>query len=624
MDAAVAAHRRGRLEAAIAAYRRVLALCPAFPEAHNNLAVALKAAGRLEEAVTSYRRALALRPAYPAAHANLAAALAALGRRQDGLKHAFEAQRLEPDNARHRQVLVEALRTLRFSAASPQVTRAIESCLQADGVEHQLLVPAALSLLKLDPAVAAALDLAAAQDEAALAAALADGRLAALFEDRLMQTLLSRTLIADTAFERLLTDLRRSCLRMIATSAQSPPGLLHDEPDFIAALARQCHLTDYAYAESAEESALVAPLSKPATGDKPPWASLVVLAMYRPLHEHPAGRVLAEQAADLPPALAGLIRQQVVEPLAEQEIAHALPRLTPIETGVSEAVRRQYEANPYPRWLSTSGKSPRPLADYLRALLPHLSERPEPPVGPKVLVAGCGTGKHAIDVALRTRNATVLAIDLSRNSLAYAQRKAREAGLEQVRFAQADILALDGLQERFDLIEAVGVLHHLDDPLAGWRRLVGLLNPGGLMKIGLYSTRARAAIAAARGFVRQSGFAADPTGLRRARQAILALDPAELARKVTGELDFYSLSGCRDLLFNVQERDYELPEIAEALGGLGLRFLGFEFADPEASRAYAQRFPEDRAMTNLECWDIFETEAPETFRNMYQFWCRRA
>jgi hypothetical protein len=168
------------------------------------------------------------------------------------------------------------------------------------------------------------------------------------------------------------------------------------------------------------------------------------------------------------------------------------------------------------------------------------------------------------------------------------------------------------------------VLHHLADPPAGWRRLVDLLKPNGLMKIGLYSARARTAIAVARDFVRRSGFAADAAGIRAARQAVFALDPAEAAHKVTGELDFYSLSGCRDLLFNVQERDYELPELAEMLARLGLRFLGFEFAGPEARQAYARRFPEDREMTDLECWDAFETEAPETFRNMYQFWCRRA
>ena len=36
---------------------------------------------------------------------------------------------------------------------------------------------------------------------------------------------------------------------------------------------------------------------------------------------------------------------------------------------------------------------------------------------------------------------------------------------------QADILSLAGRGERFDIIESVGVLQHLEDPLRGWRIL---------------------------------------------------------------------------------------------------------------------------------------------------------
>ena len=621
MEAAVAEHRRGRLEAAIAGYRKVLKLHPAFPEAHNNLAVALKAAGRLEQAAASYRRALELRSDYPVAHANLATTLAGLGRRQDGLKHALEAVRLEPGNAAHRRVLVDALRTMRFSTASPQVVRAVASCFQAGDIEHQLLVPAALSLVKLNPAAGTALALAAQGDAAGLAMALDDGSLRPLLEDDLLRLAMTRALIADPAFERLLTGLRRLCL--LAATKQAQSGSPLDDLGFLAALAQQCFITNYAYVESAEESARVAQLTDEVEG-KPAGTMLAVLAMYRPLHGLPAGGALVEQAADLPTALDGLIRQQVLEPRTEREIEAKLPSLTPIAAGASEAVRGQYELNPYPRWLSTTGKAPRSLATHLRSLFPYLPPLPEPAGAPRVLVAGCGTGKHAIDVAARLGDAAVLAIDLSRNALAYAQRKAREAGLEGIRFAQADILALGDLTERFDLIESVGVLHHLADPLEGWRQLLGLLKAGGVMKIGLYSTRARSAIAAARDLVRRSGFTADAKGIRDARQALLALEPDQSAYKVTGELDFYSLSGCRDLLFNVQERSYGLAEVAEALDSLGLRFIGFEFPDPAPLRAYARRFPEDREMTDLGRWDAFESEAPETFHNMYQFWCRRA
>ena len=46
-----------------------------------------------------------------------------------------------------------------------------------------------------------------------------------------------------------------------------------------------------------------------------------------------------------------------------------------------------------------------------------------------ILIAGCGTGLHSIDSALRFPRAHILAIDLSRASLAYARRKSCALGL---------------------------------------------------------------------------------------------------------------------------------------------------------------------------------------------------
>ena len=53
-----------------------------------------------------------------------------------------------------------------------------------------------------------------------------------------------------------------------------------------------------------------------------------------------------------------------------------------------------------------------------------------------------------------------------------------------------------------------------------------------------------------------------------------------------------------------------------------LVFLGFEI-DDKILRAYAQRFPDDPAATDLERWDVFEQEHPDTFIGMYQFWIQK-
>ena len=67
----------------------------------------------------------------------------------------------------------------------------------------------------------------------------------------------------------------------------------------------------------------------------------------------------------------------------------------------------------------------------------------------------------------------------------------QELGIKNIEYMQGDILKLDQLDREFDIVECVGVLHHMDDPLAGWKVLVGMLRRGGLMKIGLYSEIAR-------------------------------------------------------------------------------------------------------------------------------------
>lgn len=63
---------QGKLDAAIACYRRAIAAQPQFPEAYNNLGNALREAGRTEEAVSCYTACIHLQVA--AAQAPLLAA----------------------------------------------------------------------------------------------------------------------------------------------------------------------------------------------------------------------------------------------------------------------------------------------------------------------------------------------------------------------------------------------------------------------------------------------------------------------------------------------------------------------------------------------------------------------
>ena len=87
--------------------------------------------------------------------------------------------------------------------------------------------------------------------------------------------------------------------------------------------------------------------------------------------------------------------------------------------------------------------------------------------------------------------------------------------------------------------------------------------------------------------------------------------------------DFFSTSTCRDLLFHVTEHQLTLLEISAFLPQNQLQFLGFML--PRATQeSFRRRFPDDTTMTNLSNWHTFETDNPTTFREMYEFWVRKA
>jgi SAM-dependent methyltransferase len=284
--------------------------------------------------------------------------------------------------------------------------------------------------------------------------------------------------------------------------------------------------------------------------------------------------------------------------------------------------RQQYEENPYPRWLHIPRlEQPSTIARYLRRRFPLADFKLQGERGvADILSAGCGTGQLALEIAQGMKS-RILAVDLSMASLGYAERKARELGLKEIEFAQADLLVLGGIGRTFDVVECSGVLHHLADPFAGWRALLPLLRPGGFMIVGLYSETARQGIVKAQQFAARGGHGISADGIRRCRQDLLSSDACR-DFGVAASSDFFGVSSCRDLLFHVQESRTQLPVVEAFLRDNGLTFLGFEI-DIATLSAYRRRFPDDPAATDLRHWHAFESENPNSFSAMYRFWVQK-
>lgn len=596
-------------------YRRALELDPGFAEVHNNLGLMLHDQGRLIEAGASLREALALAPRAAEAHANLGAVLLAQGETNDAFQSYRTAVNCEPGNERFLAAWAGCLEAVSFTTIDDSLHADLLRALRLSTVSPKAICAAVISALSHHPEISALL----AQPAAAMETA---ARLSGI---PLLLRIMALSPIPDVAMERLLTD-QRGLLVDAAASGDRCTEVL----GFAAALALHGFTNEYAFTETVEEAAAVEQLADTVaerlqSGNDVPPAWIAILGAYRPLYGFEWADRLAK--GRWPEEVAEVIRRQIEEVTDERSLRSEIASLTPIEDEISRAVRGQYEENPYPRWIKTTVcEEAWPVERVLQNIGIRMDWSVHPASeNPEILIAGCGSGQHALDTATRFAGARVLAVDLSLSSLAYALRKTRELGVTNIDYGQADILELGGLDRQFHIIESMGVLHHLGDPLAGWRVLADLLAPGGLMKIGLYSDLARRSNDAAQALIAEKGYGKSREDIRRFRQEAMALahDGDAAMAKVVDSADFYSLSECRDLLFHVQEHRFTLPEIETALETLGLEFLGFELSDRAVMGQFREQNPGPDAASSLPAWHQFETENPDTFAGMYQFWSRK-
>src|SRR5262249_13114414 len=114
--------------------------------------------------------------------------------------------------------------------------------------------------------------------------------------------------------------------------------------------------------------------------------TLAAVGGYFSLYQLPGADKILKR--EWPKTIGELINQQFYQPLEELRGASAISALTAIDQDISLQVMRQYEQNPYPRWT---------LDSQAAALTEEGVQQAD--VGAEILVAGCGTGRHALQVA---------------------------------------------------------------------------------------------------------------------------------------------------------------------------------------------------------------------------------
>jgi tetratricopeptide (TPR) repeat protein len=604
----------GRLDEAEASYTKAITLKPDFADAHSNLGNTLQGLGRLDEAEASYKQAIALKPDFADAHSNLGVTLTELGRSDESVLACVRAINLKVDSENTYFNLGLALKRAKLNTGDQSLYPILIHLLNRGNFVRPGDVAGAITrLLRLDNLIEdTLLNTTTSSDIKEV-----DRAIKTLAQVPLLHHLMRICPLPDLQLEALFVSMRRVLLAGIGQIEASPEVIY-----FLSTLSLHCFTNEYVYYEIAEEAELISNLETAIAetvrqGSQPTIAEILILATYRPLHQYEWSEKL--QVLDqLPEVKVRLVE----EPLAERVIAQNMPVLSSIEDDVSRKVREQYEESPYPRWAKLAiPPKVSSVAEVCNAWKLQLhSDNIKSVFSPSILIAGCGTGQHSIGTASRFADCTVKAVDLSLASLAYAQRKTSELGITNIEYLQADILNLGELGQEFDVIECAGVLHHMDDPMAGWRVLVDLLKNEGLMKIGLYSELARRDVVKTRGEIGRQGIGASEDAIRQYRQSLVESDD-EQHQLLRGSRDFFSLSEVRDLVFHVQEHRFTLPQIQHCLDELGLQFCGFE--DKDLARQFKDFLGKESDAGDLSLWHQFEQENPSAFAGMYQFWCQK-
>jgi len=601
-------HLAGHLALNSGQYAEAVPLLEKALQANNTSAAILldlgmgyQTVGRLDDAAQCYRSAAQLDSGHIQARANLGFVLRAQGDLIGALEWFHGAIQLDAHHIGAVQGMTSVLGRAITPGYVPMIADMLVQLFHSPYADYGVLAPAAACQLT---------HLFTIQDDGSMTQQL-DGT------NTLLKCYLTKCANTDPTLEFALTTARRD-------------QLLSGTPNFALAelLGVQCFINEYVFHQKDDERNQVQSLKSKLESALSTNAQLsefqddlILFAMYAPLSDLDGAAKIVHDTYD--PELASLVELTLENTIEEQAIKSEIKSFCSVEDETSKKVRGQYEVNPFPRWVHAPIENSVHPGAMLSEMFPYFSPPEFLKEDIRILIAGSGTGQHVAHVALKYPHAKILTFDLSKSSLAYAIRMTRKLGITNVEFRHGDILQAGVLEGPFDIIESIGVLHHMGVPVEGWRVLTSLLREGGMFRCGLYCERGRQGVFAARDIIARESIGDSAEEIAAFRQRIYFDPPPGDFTRIKERADFYTTSNVRDLLFHVQEDNYTPKRLHDEITELGLTFVGFEeFEDHGINDEYRNMFPSDAALSNLLNWEEFEKSQEEPMEG-YVFWCQK-
>ena len=238
-------------------------------------------------------------------------------------------------------------------------------------------------------------------------------------------------------------------------------------------------------------------------------------------------------------------------------------------------VRSHYERYPYPIYpLAVSVRRCDTYALNLDALWATFNWVLPPHAARRILVAGCGSFSP-YPFAVANPRIPITALDLSRRNIRRARLHCLLHGRCNLTFEVGDLCNPLAASGGYGLIDAYGVLHHLEDPQTGLNALVVRLASGGIVRIMLYNRIYRQLEESLRRSLRRAKI----RDVKVLKRLIARTKPgSRLYRFVQDSYDATSPSGLADALLHPCVHTFGVDEFLELVDKAGLKPLLFAHA----------------------------------------------
>ena len=198
----------------------------------------------------------------------------------------------------------------------------------------------------------------------------------------------------------------------------------------------------------------------------------------------------------------------------------------------------------------------------------------------RILDAGCGTGVSTNSLSYFNSGAEIVAIDISKKSLAIAKKRLSKSSAyknSKIIFKEIDLLKYYS-EKGFDYINSIGLLNHIKDPLEGFHSLERNLHEDGIIHLFIYSDYGRYQIKLMNQIFKILDLNATSNGITLARKLIDDLpydNPLKNSFQAICSREYISDFKFADIYLHPFETNFTLNDLFNLLDLSGLKLLGF-------------------------------------------------